>query len=71
MYEISAKIIKPGNPPVLWIKYSEKKMTKTQCELFFSTKMKPGRALECRVKLIEFRCRIMRVGVSLNGQPEE
>lgn len=58
MYEISATIIKPGNPPVLWIKYSEKRMTKTQCEAFFSTKKEAGRTLECRVRLTNYQCRL-------------
>ncbi|ENU1109547.1 DUF1187 family protein, partial [Escherichia coli] len=31
-YKITATIMKPGNPPVLWTRYSGNKMTRTECE---------------------------------------
>ncbi|MRT12478.1 DUF1187 family protein [Enterobacteriaceae bacterium RIT711] len=57
VYKISAIIMKPGNPPVLWTKYSAQKMTKKQCEDFFSTRKEAGRTLECLVRLTDFQCR--------------
>lgn len=56
MYKITATIIKPGNPPVSWIKYSKQKMTKEQCEKLFSMEKEVGRTLASRVSLAGFDC---------------
>ena len=43
-YKITATIIKPGNTPVLWLRYSDHRMTRTDCETMFSIKKEPGRS---------------------------
>lgn len=48
--------MKPGNLPVFWTRYSEKKMTQTECEKMFSIPKEPGRSFGDKVKVKEFRC---------------
>ncbi|OSK92664.1 DUF1187 family protein [Escherichia coli] len=55
-YKITAMIIKPGNPPVQWTRYSGNKMTRTECEKMFSIPKEPGRSLGDKVKVQDFRC---------------
>ncbi|HBM0098448.1 TPA: DUF1187 family protein, partial [Salmonella enterica subsp. enterica serovar Blitta] len=39
MYKITATIIKAGNTPVGWCRYSKDKLTRQQCEkMFFKAK---------------------------------
>nr|WP_249538698.1 DUF1187 family protein [Escherichia coli] len=35
--------MKPGNLPVLWTRYSDHWMTRTECEKMFSIPKEPGR----------------------------
>ncbi|EFB7613813.1 hypothetical protein HmCmsJML254_00333 [Escherichia coli] len=55
-YKITATIMKPGNPPVLWTRYSGNKMTRTECENMFSIPKEPGRSFGDKVKVQDFRC---------------
>ncbi|HBE3214606.1 TPA: DUF1187 family protein [Escherichia coli] len=55
-YKITAIIMKPGNLPVFWTRYSEKKMTQAECEKMFSIPKEPGRSFGDKVKVKEFRC---------------
>ena len=55
-YKITAIIMKPGNLPVLWTRYSETKMTQAECEKMFSIPKGPGRSFGEIVKVREFRC---------------
>ena len=48
--------MKPGNLPVFWTRYSEKKMTQAECEKMFSIPKEPGRSFGDKVKVKEFRC---------------
>lgn len=55
-YKITALLIKPGNLPAQWTRYSDKKMTLTDCEKFFSTSREFGRTFGDKVMLKDFRC---------------
>ncbi|EPB2022168.1 DUF1187 family protein [Escherichia coli] len=55
-YKITATIIKPGNPPVSWIRYSGNKMTRAECEKMFSIPKEPGRSFGDEVKVQDFLC---------------
>lgn len=55
-YKITAIIMKPGNPPVLWTRYSGNKMTRTECEKMFSIPKEPGRSFGDKVKIQDFLC---------------
>ncbi|MCU6343557.1 DUF1187 family protein [Escherichia coli] len=55
-YKITATLMKPGNPPVLWTRYSENKMTRTECEKMFFLPKEPGRSFGDRVTVEDFRC---------------
>ncbi len=48
--------MKPGNPPVLWTRYSGNKMTRTECEKMFSIPKEPGRSFGDKVKVQDFLC---------------
>lgn len=61
MYKISATIIKPGNPPVLWIRFSKKAITQGECEHFFSIKKEAGFKNEINVTLLNFRCDVINL----------
>ncbi len=55
-YKITATIIKPGNLPVHWTRYSEKKMTPQECERMFSIPKEPGRSFGDNVTVQDFQC---------------
>ncbi|WP_065106213.1 DUF1187 family protein [Escherichia coli] len=55
-YKITATIIKPGNTPVLWLRYSDHRMTRTDCETMFSIKKEPGRSFGDKARVEDFRC---------------
>ncbi|EIO6658829.1 DUF1187 family protein [Escherichia coli] len=59
-YKITATIIKPGNLPVNWIRYSEKKMTPKECEKMFSVPKEPGRSFGDNVTVQDFQCVAIR-----------
>ena len=55
-YKITATIIKPGNPPVFWTRYSGNKMTRAECEKMLSIPKEPGRSFGDKIKVQNFRC---------------
>ncbi|MCU6345361.1 DUF1187 family protein [Escherichia coli] len=55
-YKITATIMKPGNPPVFWTRYSGNKMTRTECGKMFSTSREPGRSFGDKVQVEDFIC---------------
>ncbi len=50
-YKITATIIKPGNLPVQWTRYSRKKMTQFECEKMFTIPKEPGRSFGDKVRV--------------------
>lgn len=59
-YKITATIIRPGGMPVRWIRYSENKMTHTECEKMFFIPKEPGRSCGDLVRVENFRCEKMK-----------
>ncbi|CAD5645305.1 Rac prophage; predicted protein [Escherichia coli] len=55
-YRITATIMKPGNLPVLWTRYSGHRMTRTECEKMFSIPKEPGRSFGDKVRVDDFLC---------------
>ncbi|EFK1743236.1 hypothetical protein AW119_27820 [Escherichia coli] len=55
-YKITATIIRPGGLPVQWIRYSDRKMTVTECEKMFSPPKEPGRSFGDRARVKDFCC---------------
>ncbi|CAD6179895.1 hypothetical protein AOY57_04660 [Escherichia coli] len=55
-YKITATIMKPGNLPVSWTRYSGNKMTRPECEKMFSIPKEPGRSFGDKVRVQDFRC---------------
>ncbi|ECC9412988.1 DUF1187 family protein [Salmonella enterica subsp. enterica] len=56
MYKITATIIKAGNPPVGWCRYSKDKLTRQQCEKMFFKPKEVGKSFGDNVALEDFRC---------------
>ncbi len=56
LYRITATIIKPGNHPVLQTRYSDRRMTRTECEKMFSIPKEPGRSFGDKVQVEDFIC---------------
>ncbi|EBP4586409.1 DUF1187 family protein [Salmonella enterica] len=56
MYKITAKIIKTGNTPVKWFRYSNEKLTQAQCEKMFFKAKEAGKSFGEKVVLDDFRC---------------
>ncbi|EJE3038797.1 DUF1187 family protein [Salmonella enterica] len=56
MYKITATIIKAGNPPVGWCRFSGEKMTQAQCEKMFFKAKEAGKSFGDSVKLENFSC---------------
>ncbi|EBW6363843.1 hypothetical protein DPU24_24160 [Salmonella enterica subsp. enterica serovar Oranienburg] len=65
MYKITATIIKPGNTPVEWCRYSNEKLTQSQCEKMFFKAKEAGRSFEERVTMEDFRCEKVQTQESL------
>ena len=55
-YKITATVIKPGNTPANWTRFTEKKMTKDECEKFLSVRKEAGVSHEEKVTLKNFKC---------------
>ncbi|HBR2043257.1 TPA: DUF1187 family protein [Klebsiella pneumoniae] len=55
-YKITATIVKPGNPPVNWVRYSENKMTRKECEKIFIIPKKTRSSFAYKVKVSDFQC---------------
>ncbi|EAA8667300.1 DUF1187 family protein [Salmonella enterica] len=56
MYKITATIIKTGNPPIDWCRFSKEKLTSAQCEKMFFKAKEAGRSFGDSVTLENFRC---------------
>ncbi|EGJ5261067.1 DUF1187 family protein [Salmonella enterica subsp. enterica serovar Typhimurium] len=56
MYKITATIIKTGNPPINWCRYSKDKLTQTQCEKMFFKAKEAGKSFGDSVTLEDFVC---------------
>lgn len=61
-YKITATIIKPGNLPVQWIRYSRSKMTQAECERMFTIQKEAGRSFGDKVRVEEFSCELQMSG---------
>ncbi|EGG3070089.1 DUF1187 family protein [Salmonella enterica] len=56
LYKITATIIKAGNPPVSWCRFSKDKLTKNKCEKMFFKAKEAGRSFGENVTLEDFSC---------------
>lgn len=56
MYKITAIVKKPGNSPTNWVRFSDKKMNKAECEKMLSSKTEAGVSRKERVTLENFHC---------------
>lgn len=56
MYKITATVNKAGNAPALWTRFSDKKLSKAECEKMLSGETEAGKSREERVTLHDFRC---------------
>lgn len=55
-YKITATIIKPGNHPIRWVHYSDKKLTLAECERMFSDRNVRGKPRGDKAKIKNFCC---------------
>ncbi|EEI0027738.1 DUF1187 family protein, partial [Salmonella enterica subsp. houtenae] len=53
MYKITAIVKKPGNSPTNWVRFSDKKMNKAECEKILSGRTEAGKSREEKVTLEE------------------
>ncbi len=60
MYKITATIIKAGNPPIGWCRYSKEKLTQAQCEEMLFKPKEAGKSFGDSVTLEDFRCERVR-----------
>ncbi|EFQ6909555.1 DUF1187 family protein [Escherichia coli] len=65
-YKITATIFKPGSLPAQWTRYSERRMTQTECEKMFSPPREPGRSFGDKVRIENFFCEKIAVKKSEN-----
>ncbi|EBE6296412.1 TPA: DUF1187 family protein [Salmonella enterica] len=56
MFKITATIIKAGNPPIGWCRFSKEKLTQAQCEKMFFKAKEAGKSFGEKVILDDFRC---------------
>lgn len=56
MYKITATAIKAGNAPTNWIRFSDKKLTITECEKMLTGRTEAGKSIEEKVILKHFKC---------------
>ncbi|WP_418657830.1 DUF1187 family protein [Citrobacter werkmanii] len=56
LYKITATIHKPGNTPVDWLRFSDKKLNKTECEKIMSVSKEAGVTNEVKVTLKNYKC---------------
>ncbi|EAA6845092.1 hypothetical protein DRX19_29945, partial [Salmonella enterica subsp. enterica] len=48
-YRITAIVKKPGNSPTNWVRFSDKKMNKAECEKMLSGRTEAGKSREEKV----------------------
>lgn len=56
MFKITATIIKAGNPPIGWCRFSKEKLIQTQCEKMFFKAKEAGKSFGEKVTLEDFSC---------------
>jgi len=56
MYKITATIEKAGNAPTLWTRFSQVRLTKSQCEKMISGKHEAGVSRIEKATLKNFEC---------------
>jgi antisense regulator of RalR protein len=56
VYKITAVVKKPGGGPVDWMRFSEKRLTREQCEKMLSRSKEAGRTSEEKVTVSKFNC---------------
>lgn len=56
MYKITAVIHKPGGTPTIWTRFSEKELSKSECEKMLSSRKAVGKSHEEVVSLDDFIC---------------
>ncbi|EBA4600815.1 hypothetical protein DPU05_14590 [Salmonella enterica subsp. enterica serovar Teddington] len=56
MYKITAIVNKAGNTPAVWTRFTDKKLTKTECEKMLSGKTEAGKSRFEKVTLNDFKC---------------
>ncbi|EPY4330045.1 DUF1187 family protein [Klebsiella variicola] len=56
MFKITATIIKAGGMPAEWVRFSNEKMTREQCEKIFFKNKEPGKSFGEQVRLENYRC---------------
>lgn len=55
-YRITAIVKKLGNSPTNWVRFSDKKMNKAECEKMLAGRTEAGKSREEKVTLEEFKC---------------
>lgn len=55
-YKITATVIKPGNTPTNWTRFTENEMTKEECEKILSARKEASDFHETSVTLTNFKC---------------
>lgn len=55
-YKITATVNKQGGMPTIWIHYSDKKLTQTQCVKMLSPRTQVGKSVSVKVTLSNFVC---------------
>ncbi len=65
MYKITATIIKAGNTPINWCRYSKEKLTLVQCEKMFFKVKEAGKSFGDSVILEGFVCEKVQAQESL------
>ncbi|HAK5377411.1 TPA: DUF1187 family protein [Salmonella enterica subsp. enterica serovar Virchow] len=58
-YIITATIIRPGNLPVKWTRYSGRKISQAECEKMFAIPKEPGRSFGDKVRMENFCCEVV------------
>lgn len=53
-YKITATLMKPGSLPVQWTRYSERKLTQSECKKMFTIPKEPGRSFGDKVQIADF-----------------
>ncbi|EIE3257555.1 DUF1187 family protein [Escherichia coli] len=48
--------MKPGSLPVQWTRYSERKLTQSECKKMFTIPKEPGRSFGDEVQIADFCC---------------
>ncbi|EFC0622924.1 DUF1187 family protein [Escherichia coli] len=56
-YKITATIIRPGNLPVKWTRYSDRQMTRIECEKMLSVPKEAGRSSGETARVEDFTCK--------------